>query len=144
MQERLLSTRILDYSSLQTRWTCLERAPSADHTDWWVDGWKLLALETSKESSKLFREALELIHGNASLPCDIDLMEETIKRWKMIVEVYTQRALTSSSDCLPTISGIAERFQKILHDDYCAGLRKSDLPRGLFWRISGSYSAQKS
>jgi len=135
LQERLLSTRILEYGPLQTRWTCQENPPSVDHSDWWVDGWKLLAKQSPEKKDELFRETLAAIHYDARFSSDTSLVDlgNSIERWKKITEVYTRRSLTLSSDRLPAISGIAERFHKILCDDYCAGLWKSDIPRGLLW-----------
>ena len=50
-----------------------------------------------------------------------------------IVEDYSQRQLTFSTDMLPALSGIATRFASILQDTYCAGLWRNDLQRSLVW-----------
>ena len=57
-------------------------------------------------------------------------------RWFAIVEDYTGRNLTVQSDILPPLSGLASAFQNLLRDEYCAGLWKSDIIRGMCWTRS--------
>lgn len=40
LQERLLSTRMLDFSTLQTRWICHKTTDTEDEVEGQVDGWK--------------------------------------------------------------------------------------------------------
>ncbi|KAI1457998.1 HET-domain-containing protein [Annulohypoxylon moriforme] len=46
---------------------------------------------------------------------------------------YAERMLTYEKDRFPALSGIAQRFSKLLDDEYVAGLWKGTLYRGLYW-----------
>ena len=54
-------------------------------------------------------------------------------RWFAIVKDYTSRNLSVQSDILPALSGLASAFQNLLRDQYCAGLWKNDIIRGMCW-----------
>jgi hypothetical protein len=56
-------------------------------------------------------------------------------KWCETVNIYSCRALTLGTDCLPAISGIFARFGSILCDEYKAGLWKSTMECELLWRI---------
>ncbi|PYI04108.1 HET-domain-containing protein [Aspergillus sclerotiicarbonarius CBS 121057] len=62
-------------------------------------------------------------HGKAKL----------YQAWYKIVEDYTCRDLTISSDKLPALSGIARTHGLALGDQYIAGLWVQDLAMGLLW-----------
>jgi hypothetical protein len=105
----------------------------------WVDGWKILPVENKEKKDKLFQETLQAIHlDNYSLSHSIASPEQAIDRWRQIVDVYTRRSLTQPTDRLPAISGIAQRFANILHDDYYAGLWGSHLARELLGKRHSS------
>ncbi|RAL05933.1 HET-domain-containing protein [Aspergillus ibericus CBS 121593] len=53
--------------------------------------------------------------------------------WYKIVEDYTCRDLSVSSDKLPALSGIAQTHSLALDDQYIAGLWVQDLAYGLLW-----------
>lgn len=53
--------------------------------------------------------------------------------WKKLVEDYSARDLTFSSDKLIAISSIAGMIGERLNDEYLAGIWRRDLPRGLLW-----------
>jgi hypothetical protein len=57
-------------------------------------------------------------------------------RWFDVVEEFTKRKLTFSKDTLPALAGLATAFQRLLVDQYCAGLWRGDLARGLMWTKS--------
>jgi hypothetical protein len=54
-------------------------------------------------------------------------------RWFDIVEEYSKRKLTVATDILPALSGLSKAFQRLLADQYCAGLWRKDIMRGLMW-----------
>lgn len=58
--------------------------------------------------------------------------------WQRIVEQYSARSLTVTSDKLPAISGIASKIRKVTHSDYLAGLWRGNLASDLLWHASPS------
>jgi hypothetical protein len=52
-----------------------------------------------------------------------------------LVEVYTHRRLTVPTDRIIAISGIAERYGRVLGDAYYAGMWRSSLSRALYWEV---------
>jgi hypothetical protein len=66
--------------------------------------------------------------------------QDHLEDWHDVVNVHTSRKLSVSTDRLPALSGIAERYKKTLQNgmmslDYCAGLWRQYLPRDLFWSV---------
>lgn len=54
--------------------------------------------------------------------------------WVRLVHRYSRLGLTNITDKLPALSGMAKQIQKYAHDDYLAGLWRSELLRGLAWQ----------
>jgi hypothetical protein len=50
------------------------------------------------------------------------------------VQNYTRRRLTVSSDPLPAIAGISQKFKDAWSDEYCAGIWKRQFIPSLTWR----------
>jgi len=137
LQERLLSPRILDYGTYQTEWICQVSQEEKGLTDGWVDyhpdywdkktkeRWDLLLLR----SRALLDSSAEEIPGSI----ESEDLGSPHYQWYELVKIYTNRALTFSTDRLPAISGIAERYAEILRDEYVTGLWKSKLPLELLW-----------
>jgi hypothetical protein len=133
LQERLLSSRILEYGTLQTRWTCQHAERDKDLTD----GWKYIDVNNQERSDTLFVEAFQTVLAGLtdqeSSDITIRKSQDPLTQWHQIVQIYTHRALSLPTDRLPAISGIAERYGKILGDDYVGGLWRSRLPQELLW-----------
>ncbi|EPE25440.1 hypothetical protein GLAREA_01352 [Glarea lozoyensis ATCC 20868] len=53
--------------------------------------------------------------------------------WYLLSQIYSRRDFTFVKDCLPAIAGFVRQFQGALKDDFCAGLWKRDMLRGLVW-----------
>lgn len=53
--------------------------------------------------------------------------------WYGLLHYYSRRIFTVASDRLAALAGFASRMQVMLEDEYCAGLWKGDLIRGLLW-----------
>jgi hypothetical protein len=130
LQERLLSSRVIEYGSLQTRWICMHE----DGTQ--TDGLRLGVENESGRSDMIFRKALDVISFWGSSFSDASGISG-IQRWKSILARYTKLTLTLPTDRLPAISGVAMGFSRILADEYCAGLWKSALIAELFWILDG-------
>jgi hypothetical protein len=59
--------------------------------------------------------------------------EDEAWHWQYIVEGYTRRCLTFDRDTLPALSGLAKLLQGRLHDRYLAGLWRRDIHKQLLW-----------
>jgi len=129
LQERILSPRILEYGSLQTRWVCCHNIPPVSGV---TDGFKAVSIYNEERWDYLFTIALQAILNITDIT-DLDPThpEHPPTQWHNLVRVYTHRKLTEPTDRIPAITGIASRFGRILRDDYCAGLWKSNLVKEL-------------
>ena len=128
LQERLLSSRIIEFGSRQTRWICPETRSSDFSREGLTDGWK----RDVNYSDKRKTEALDLDNIRTAVstidfygrPKESTLQEylKAMKYWEEICETFTERALTISSDRALAISGIAQIFAGLSGDQYVAGL----------------------
>ncbi|MCJ1440631.1 MAG: hypothetical protein MMC23_001117 [Stictis urceolatum] len=125
MQERVLATRILEYGTLQTRWSCVQ--DRAGQSDGWLEraefGWGRYDLEYTD----LFRSDMTKYLSKKPQDATYD--------WYDLLWHYTRRKLTVQSDRLVAISGIAQRLATFLGMVYLAGLWDQFLPGGLLWDI---------
>lgn len=140
-QERLLSSRIVELGSWQTRWICPETRDPKVSFEEFTDGWKGRVSHNEKRKT----EGLDL-ENIRTIKSTIDFygrprnsrFEEYIKamqNWETICETFTERALTLLSDRALAISGIAQIFAELSADQYIAGLWKSCFHSGLLWKI---------
>ena len=53
--------------------------------------------------------------------------------WVQIIQNYTSRHLSKSTDALPALSGLASEFHQATGDTYLAGLWKSNIVEALSW-----------
>ena len=88
-----------------------------------------------KDEESLTRLSLRKmpVHWTAVPNAWVDCHYAMYSRWSAIVKDYTGRNLTVQSDVLPALSGLAIAFQNLLRDEYCAGLWKNDIIRGMCW-----------
>lgn len=119
-QERLMSPRILHFSSHELIWECREEVAcdcGATH-------------DVAPNGDIEFRRLV----GNLSRPI-FGKDRELYELWHTIVEKYSQltKNLTYQSDVFPALSGIAKRFAFLADDQYIAGLWRRDLIAGLMW-----------
>jgi Heterokaryon incompatibility protein (HET) len=144
MQEGLLSSRLLHYTSSQMIWKCSEEqrfergvteslhdeiANILTYSDdiSFGSGW-LWKLDT-------FMKFKRFPHYLPSSKDYILLSDpETFRLWYDVVEEYTHRRFSHIKDRLLAISGLAKIFGKTIGSrEYVAGLWKPDLIRGLLW-----------
>ena len=146
LQESLLAPRTLSFGTQQMIWECLERKvgesgrpvlPGERHRDKsFVQ--KILADDFNaweKTKQTITRLSLRTMPVQRTLvPNDWVYSHDAMySRWSAIVSDYTGRNLTVQSDILPALSGLASAFQNLLRDEYCAGLWKNDIIRGMCW-----------
>jgi hypothetical protein len=128
LQETLLSPRTLHYSTEQIFWQCRTcafvegDAETVEFNFWpWYDwqnektflsvaGIDMASMQRRSPDGWLPNEEYYSIHTN----------------WLRIVNEYTTRKLTYSSDTLPACSGIASRFYQLTNDQYLAGIWSGD------------------
>ncbi|KAI1418475.1 HET-domain-containing protein [Hypoxylon sp. FL1857] len=109
LQESILPTRIIFYSSEELQWrcksirTCECEVPPSDE------------------------EPPPLIHGGLS-------HWEILGAWVRIVEKYTERRLSHPEDRLPALSGVAHLIHKLTGWQYLGGLWTFDLIYQLLWQ----------
>ncbi len=141
LQERLLSCRIIEFGSRQTRWICPETRSSSFSHEGLTDGWK----RDINYSNKRMEEGLKLdviraakstldFYGRPR-PSQLTEYLEAMDHWRNICTTFTERALTLSSDRAVAISGISQIFAHFSGDQYIAGLWKSSFHSGLLWQI---------
>ncbi|KAJ8126757.1 hypothetical protein O1611_g6883 [Lasiodiplodia mahajangana] len=120
LQEQLLSTRIIEFGTWQTRWTCRENLSEFNSRAGHVDGWRM---ERDVTSSYVYDRTWEMIKDNLQ------------DGWNQVIRRYTQRKLTFGTDRPLAISGIAERCNNLCGDEYFAGLWKHSIHVGLLWAV---------
>ncbi|KAH0559316.1 hypothetical protein GP486_004171 [Trichoglossum hirsutum] len=149
MQEGLLPSRLLHYTSSQMIWKCGEEqrfergvikslqdevAKLLTYSDDISFGSGLLwRLETFMK----FKRFSDYLPSN--LNCSPSSEPETFRLWYDLIEEYTQRRFKYISDRLVAISGLAQIYgNAIRSNEYVAGLWKPDLIRGLIWHTDGA------
>jgi len=125
LQERLLSPRIIEYGSTQTRWICRTSREQGGFTDGWLN------LRSGTAENFLIQNP-ELIPRLNAPNCKT--ITEARYQWYELLALYTHRDLTRKTDRLPAISGIAQRYAEFLGAEYVAGLWKPWLAEELLWK----------
>ncbi|KAM7194690.1 Heterokaryon incompatibility protein (HET) domain containing protein [Naviculisporaceae sp. PSN 640] len=155
LQERLLSSRIVEFGSWQTRWICPHtRSDSADtgsnSGEGFTDGWRR---DTPWGSTRKV-EALDLttirtikdtvdFYGQPR-PSKFKELYKAMEHWASICSSFTQRKLTIPTDRALAISGLAQVFAQHSRDQYLAGLWKSCFHSGLLWRVDNNITNSRA
>lgn len=113
-QERVLSRRVVHFASDQLYFECEGHFRSEDGFP---------------QNQRYHTTAKELLAGP-----DWYREQTALGRWHRIVRDYGQRQLKTPSDKLPGMANIARAFQRLLDDEYIAGLWKSSLMESLCWQ----------
>ncbi|KAF2197480.1 HET-domain-containing protein [Delitschia confertaspora ATCC 74209] len=108
LQKRMLSRNILNFGSRDLWWVCQSAVVHDNGHD---------TLANPPQGGH------HLLHTNSN----------SLESWRSVVQDYTSRFLTFSSDKLPAISGVAEEYAKIFSWTYLAGLWQFCLPSELLW-----------
>lgn len=110
VQERLLPSRTLHFTTTQVFWECHEK----------------VACETFAEEFPPTIASAEFVDYFSKGPI-------VRASWMFIVEHYSRCQLTHSADKLVAIAGLARCIQLQTHDQYVAGLWRTDLEYDLCW-----------
>lgn len=119
LQERLMSRRVLHFTSEEMVWECDT----------------LTECECRRQSGASQRELSTRSLQEAGNP---------YIEWRLIAQAYAMRSLQYDSDKMPALRGLVEKFQDLLRDissadseppdEYLAGLWKGDLVAQLAWK----------
>jgi hypothetical protein len=103
LQERLLASRTLHFTTTEVFWECHHKSACESFPDGHPSG--------SSSAKKLLSESM----------------------WSSVVHTYSACNLTKAEDKLVAISGLARRIQIQNKDQYVAGMWRKHLVRQLFW-----------
>ncbi|KAL7622708.1 hypothetical protein AAE478_006386 [Parahypoxylon ruwenzoriense] len=121
MQERLLAPRILHFGKEQMFWECYSDFKCEDGLN-----------STGGSSGHVMAEFMAIrkhIGISAAQGAELEW-----RAWYRLLEEYTTRMFTVSSDRLPALAGAAVLFKSTKPaTTYVAGLWKEDIARGLLW-----------
>ncbi|KAK9788208.1 putative Heterokaryon incompatibility protein-domain-containing protein [Seiridium cardinale] len=124
MQERLLAPTILHIGKEQMLWECATNLSYEDTTEFHP--------RRSANAVGIFQDVRVRMLRSP---------EYSWEDWYLVVEEYTARGLTVSSDKLPALAGAASLFKS--HKStatYIAGLWEEDLSQGLLWGAHYNHS----
>ena len=131
VQELLLATRVLYLGGTQLFWECYELQACETYPD---------GVPPNLQPSWISRGAVGSLLNNVGCHSDgaeggseTNPKDGLWKLWKGIVELYSAKKLTYTSDKLVALSGIAKLMQQAFDDQYCAGLWRKNLVTQLFW-----------
>ena len=144
-QERLLAPRVLHFGAQELFWECMQDL-DCECGDMKWKATKHMGSYTNRNTvgelpPKISHyAALHISIGKSDKVSDEKRKQKLISRWKEMVEEYTQRVLTFSTDRLPAFSGVAAEMVDALNMKYCAGQWEETLPMGLLWERSSPAS----
>ena len=124
LQERLLSQRVLYFSSRRMYFECFHNVRS--------DDCHYAALFHNKFGSK----KSSIKHLQTKLDC--------FDYWLSIIRTYSNLRLSKPKDRLPALSGLASEIQKATNAQYLAGIWREDLSTGLAWCLSNPKEAEQA
>lgn len=132
LQERLLSTRILHYSTYEMFWECKTCSAREGSEKEHIDPVDSRSLGNSEGDD--FKRVLQHMDSNPYSPS-----HGAFAVWYRLVRQYSRRSLSRSSDKLPAISALAALFTTTTGCHYIAGLWAQD-SQGLLWLKDRSQS----
>ncbi|KIW24960.1 uncharacterized protein PV07_10636 [Cladophialophora immunda] len=121
LQERILSPRTLHFTASEMSWECV----SSLKCECQVEATSSFAVQTFEQ--KYVKDHVKCIADDGT----IDVWPHL--DWSSVVESYTTRDLTKTSDLLPALSGLAAAMSRCTSYSYLAGIWKEELPWGLLW-----------
>lgn len=148
MQEDLLSSRQLCYTSSQVIWKCSEEERFERGVTKKLEHKLTLASRSSDTGSTFESEwiwSLDTFLQLKQLPTWLSIQPadfsqgEPFRLWCRLIEKFSPRIFTNTGDRLIALSGVAKVYGGLIGcDEYVVGLWKPDLLRGLMWYTEGS------
>jgi hypothetical protein len=129
-QERLLSPRVLHYTTSELIWECktTSKCQCSRILSQRKGGIGVPALLASPQSTPTLKSSF------ASFFARNPTSQELIYQWTEIVYHYSHKRLSHDADRLPALSGLAQRFFICNLGTYAAGLWEKHLPTQLIWK----------
>ncbi|KAK3994952.1 heterokaryon incompatibility protein-domain-containing protein [Cladorrhinum sp. PSN332] len=130
LQERYLPARALGYGTYQMFWECESMRASEAGVATAQDGsWLKRLCQTGNVESSVFALA------NREASAELEARNVNWADWYRMIENYTDRSITKSTDRLPALSGLAQAIirETIDKSGYLAGIWKTGLLEGLLW-----------
>ncbi|KAF8849450.1 HET-domain-containing protein [Acephala macrosclerotiorum] len=124
IQERLISSRIVNFASEQVFWDCYElQSCEADPKGIFLYHYNNTV---NQDTSKKFQGPLEILRTR----------QHFLNKWAVIAHQYSNSELSfPEKDKIIAISSLAQHLQEKWQIEYCAGLwRKPALESQLYWR----------
>jgi hypothetical protein len=128
MQERLLSRRVLEFGTRQTRFVCKEDLTG--HCDGWSPHEEYGCARHDRPVPRIKANIAD------ATAVDILSLKRLLGDWRALVKSYTSRRLSFPSDRVLAISALAERYSRGIHGQYLAGLWRAGLPDDLLWHTT--------
>ncbi|KAI8215487.1 hypothetical protein K4K52_006247 [Colletotrichum sp. SAR 10_76] len=122
LQEKILSSRMINFDADQLLWQCRERRVAEDGIP---PGWEF-------SEGTFYEEPKDL---NLSFPYTLESSERSSfeRDWNGMVAHYSSRGITKSFDKLPALSGLAKAMEERTGIGYAAGLWKKNMAHSLLW-----------
>lgn len=137
LQEDLLSTRVLFYTSFGLLWKCNEEIT------WVYSGesrGRNLTARAKTETETNFDNVRFRTNTSRYMHSILKDGHLKAKSWGQDLELYTARNLTNPHDKLPALAAVAQRYSRFTGTEYLAGLWKSTFRQDLLWRHPPGYS----
>jgi hypothetical protein len=138
-QERELSVRMVQFTTHQILWTCktaaLSESQVLEASGLGCESSGVVTLAESGHSSFGFGKVANPWRTPNLLPKSPlhYPYKEYYRYWYYLVEIFSRRQITVSTDRLPALSSLAQRQVSHVDDIYLAGLWKNDILCGLLW-----------
>ncbi|KAH7364326.1 hypothetical protein BKA65DRAFT_134867 [Rhexocercosporidium sp. MPI-PUGE-AT-0058] len=123
LQERILSPRVLYYSSTRMAWECGGNRSTLDIVSQMRRNLKMLSISKTITASRKRRWDSPFTKPS----------QELNKLWRDIVKEYSKRQLSVAQDKLPALAGVASEIASLSGQKYLAGLWSNDLIHSLLW-----------
>jgi hypothetical protein len=126
LQELLLSRRTLFFGHEELHWECRSTR--------WSESTRLRSIRYAD-----IGVGLAAFKGVPIFPSSDSVdKHQLLNDWYMVLQEFTKRFLTKSTDKLPALSGVAKVVHRAFSSDasisYLAGLWSHDMPRALLWK----------
>ena len=142
-QERFLSPRILHFTPSQLFWECKTQMACESYPMSCSQGDFMLP-PLKRVNPALDGLLIRQRDGGSIFNQSPSPFVDAFAVWKEVIYNYSRRQLTRNSDKLVAISGVAHEMNKILDDDYLAGIWRRHLRYGLIWQILDEKSTRSS
>ena len=144
-QERILSRRILHFTTSQVFWECKTHCACETYPSTYPVGSFSPPLRRINPGLDGFR--IRQRDGGAIFNTSPDAFLDGFALWNILIADYSRCSLTHDTDRLVAISGVAAKFQETLNndnDEYLAGMWRKHLPYSLTWQALGENSRPTS